>query len=95
MRASSKEWRKERLKRATRGQDVIHHQHAGTRRNLKPTSKLSPSCPRLTSHLFGEDAAHAKKAADLVRKEHSTSGWTGNQVDLHCGGLRHGERALR
>jgi hypothetical protein len=94
MRPRRQEWRQQRLERTAGGEDVVHHQHACTRRNLKTAAKLSTHGAAFARNLFGEDAAHAEEAADLIGEQHAASGWSGNKVNLDRSGGGDGERTF-
>jgi len=82
------------LERTASGEDVVHHQHTGTRRNLKAAAKLPANRASFACNLFGKDAAHAKEATDLISEQHAASGWSGNKVNLDCSRRGNGERAF-
>jgi hypothetical protein len=94
VRPRRQEWRQQRLERTPRGQDVVHHQHAGTRRNLKAAAKLSTHGATFASNLFGEDAANAEEATDLIGEEDAASGWSGNKINLDRSRGGNDERAF-
>jgi hypothetical protein len=94
MRPRRQEWRQQRLERTAGGEDVVHHQHTRTWWNLKAAAKLAANRASFTRNLFGEDAAHAEEAADLIGEQHAASGWSGNKVNLNRSGGGNGERAF-
>jgi hypothetical protein len=61
---------------------------------MKATAKLAANRASVARNLFGEDAAHAEEATDLIGEQHSTRCWPRNKVYLDRSGGSNGECAL-
>jgi hypothetical protein len=75
-------WRKKCLQRSACCQDVVNQEHACARWNLKAATELAACGPVVTTHLFGEEAAHTEKSANLVRQENAARGWPDDEVNV-------------